>query len=261
VKVDSPAYTLVFATVVCVVCALFVSGASVLLADRQEANRLLYLRKNVLIAAGLVEPDARLSAQEAMSLFDRRVEPRLIDLRNGEYVDGVDVAGFSQREARGDAASSREVGDNPAGVRRVPDLAKVYLVEDGHGGFNQVVIPVEGLGLYGTLYGFLALQRDTRTIAGIAFYENRETPGLGAEVTNPRWLARWPGRLAYDEQWQPAITLVKGQVGPPASDPYQVDALSGATITSNSVTALLRFWLGGQGFGPYLEKARAREVW
>ena len=258
-KVDSPAYTLAFATLVCVVCALFVSAASVLLKDRQEINRLLYLRKNVLQAAGLTEPGQRLSTEQALALFNRRIQPRLVDLRTGEYVSGIDVESYEQRAARSDPESSRAADDNPAGVRRIPHLAKVYLVED-QGSVSHVVIPVEGLGLYGTLYGFLALERDTRTIAGIAFYENRETPGLGGEVDNPRWRALWPGRQAFDDQWQPAIQLVKGRAGGPAENPYEVDALSGATITSNAVTELLRFWLSGQGFGPYLEKARTRGV-
>lgn len=260
-RVDSPAYTLAFATVVCVVCALFVSGASVLLKDRQEINRLLYLRKNVLQAAGLTRPGERISTEQALELFDRRIQPRLVDLGSGEYVTGIDAESYHQREARGDPDSSRPVADNPAGVRRIPHLAKVYLVQDqDRDSFSQVVIPVEGLGLYGTLYGFLALERDTSTIGGIAFYENRETPGLGGEVDNPRWRARWPGRKAFDEQWQPAIRLVKGQVGSPAQDPYEVDALSGATMTSKGVTEMLHFWLSGQGFGPYLEKARMRGV-
>lgn len=258
-KVDSPSYTLLFATVVCVVCALFVSSANVLLKDRQEVNALLYLRKNVLQAAGLTQPGEKLSSQEALDLFSRRIEPRLVDLSNGEYLTGMNVKEFRQRKARGDPERSRPAPENAAGVRRLPHQAKVYLVRDQES-FSHVVIPVEGLGLYGTLYGFLALERDTRTIAGIAFYENRETPGLGAEVDNPRWRARWPGRKAYDEEWQPRIALVKGHVGTPAENPYEVDALSGATMTSNGVTKLLRFWLSEQGFGPYLEKARTRGV-
>lgn len=256
-KVDSPGYILVFATVVCVVCALFVSGANVLLKDRQDVNRLLYLRKNVLQAAGLVPPGEHLSDREAMELFEHRIEPRLVDLDSGDYVSGVDAAEYRQRKASADPELSRPAAENPAGVRRIPHLAKVYLVGEG-GSFDRVVIPIEGLGLYGTLYGFLALERDTRTIAGIAFYENRETPGLGAEVDNPRWRARWPGRKAYDDQWQPRIALVKGHVGSPVENPYEVDALSGATMTSNGVTRMLRFWLGQQGFGTYLEKARTR---
>ena len=101
-KVDSPAYTLAFAALVCVVCALFVSSASVLLKDRQEINRLLYLRKNVLQAAGLTEPGERLSTEQALALFNRHIRPRLVDLSSGEYVSGIDVESYQQRAARSD---------------------------------------------------------------------------------------------------------------------------------------------------------------
>lgn len=256
-RADSPAYTLLFATAVCVVCALFVSASYALLEDRQETNRLLYLRKNVLQAAGIVGLDEKIPNSEAMRLFRERIEPRLVDLSTGEYVRDMDPAAYSQREARGMPSASREVAENPAGVRRVPDIAKVYLVKKDSG-FSHVVLPVEGLGLYGTLYGFLALAKDTTTIRGLSFYENKETPGLGAEVDDPDWKERWIGRKALDEEWEPRVTLVKGSVGPPLEDPYEVDALSGATMTSNGVTRLLHFWLGEEGFETFLSKARER---
>ena len=146
-----------------------------------------------------------------------------------------------------------------AGITSLPTHALVYQrVQEGQ--VQSLILPIEGKGLWSTLYGFLALSADVQTIEGITYYEHGETPGLGGEVDNPRWRALWPGRQAFDNQWQPAIRLVKGQVGGPAEDPYAVDALSGATITSNAVTELLRFWLSGQGFGPYLEKARSRGV-
>jgi Na+-transporting NADH:ubiquinone oxidoreductase subunit C len=257
VRTDSPGYTLIFATAVCVVCALFVSASNVLLKERQEINQLLYLRKNVLQAAGIVGLGEKVPDREAMRLFSERIEPRLVDLKTGEYVSGIDPAEYDQREARGVPETSRPVPENPAGVRRVADLAKVYLVR-GDSGFSHVVIPVEGLGLYGTLYGFLALAKDTTTIRGLSFYENKETPGLGAEVDDPDWKARWVGRKALDEAWKPRVQLVKGGVGPPLENPYEVDALSGATMTSNGVTRLLHFWLGEQGFGPFLRKVRER---
>jgi Na+-transporting NADH:ubiquinone oxidoreductase subunit C len=257
VRTESPAYTLLFTAAVCVVCALLVAGSNVLLRERQEENRRLYLQKNVLQASGLVQPGRKVSDREAREIFRRRVEPKLVDLASGEYVSGMDPQRYDQRRARGDPAQSRAAAPNPASVRRVPNVALVYLVS-GEGGARQVVIPVEGLGLYGTLYGFLALERDTRTIRGLSFYENRETPGLGGEVDNPRWKALWAGRRAYGEDWKPRITLVKGRAGPPGQDPYHVDAIAGATMTSNGVSRLLQFWLGEQGFGPYLRRLRER---
>jgi Na+-transporting NADH:ubiquinone oxidoreductase subunit C len=257
VRTDSPSYTLIFATAVCVVCSLLVAGSYVMLRDRQVVNEQLYLRKNVLQAAGLVGFGERIADREALRLFRAHVEPRLVDLKSGEYVSGVDPDRYDQRRARSDPEQSRPAPPSPAGVRRIPHVAKVYLVRHD-GQVSHVVIPVEGLGLYGTLYGFLALGRDTSTIRGLSFYENRETPGLGAEVDNPRWKALWPGRQAYGDDWQPRIALVKGRAGPPAESPHEVDALSGATLTSNGVTRLLRFWLGEDGFGPYLKNLRER---
>lgn len=256
-RTDSPGYTLVFATAVCIVCSLLVAGSNVLLKQRQDVNARLYLQKNVLQASGLVAPGQKLSDREALEIFRSRVEARLVDLKSGDYVTGPDPERYDQRRARGDPARSREVPLNPARIKRVPDVALVYLVKDGAKA-SQVVIPVEGLGLYGTLYGFLALERDTTTIRGLSFYENRETPGLGAEVDNPKWKALWPGRKAYDDNWKPRIALVKGTAGPPEQDPHRVDALAGATLTSNGVSRLLQFWLDENGFGPYLRKLRER---
>ncbi len=257
IRIDSPVYTLIFTSLVCLVCSLLVAGSNVLLKDRQEINKLLYLRKSVLQASGLVEPGQRLSKDEALRVFGEHVEPRLVDLKTGDYLSDGDALRYDQRLARGDEEQSRPAPPNPARVRRIPAIAKVYLVKDG-GRYTDIVIPIEGLGLYGTLYGFLALEKDLTTIHGIAFYENRETPGLGGEVNSPRWRALWPGRKAYDESGAPRIEVVKGQVGPAADDPYRVDALSGATMTSNGVNHLLHFWLGEQGFGPFLARLRQR---
>jgi Na+-transporting NADH:ubiquinone oxidoreductase subunit C len=232
----------------------------VLLRDRQRANELLYLQKNVLQATGLVAPGERVTDGEVRELFDRNIRLRLVDLRTGEYVEdsSIDPSRYDQRRARADPEQSRIAPPNLSQIKRIPNLATVALVvKDGKP--TQVVLPIEGIGLYGTLYGFIALDRDLATIRGIAFYENRETPGLGGEVDNPKWKAEWPGRKAFDEAGAVRISLVKGGgVGPPEKNPYQVDALSGATITSNGVTRMLHFWLGENGFGPFLEKARKR---
>ncbi len=110
--------------------------------------------------------------------------------------------------------------------------------------------------MWGTLYGFLALDRDGKTIRGITFYDQKETPGLGGEIGNPKWQALWVGRHAYDANWEPKIAVIKGNAGPPAQDPHRVDAISGATITSNGVARLVGFWLSNDGYGPYLKRFR-----
>ena len=251
----SVGYNLGFAAAVCLVCAVVVSSAAVALADRQERNAALDRQRNVLLAAGLASDDERLDA-DAIAARSAGITPVVLTLSTGEVAPDVDPVGFDQRAASIDSARSAAAPDNVAGVMRLPDEALVYEVRGEAGGVDLVVLPVEGLGLWGTLYGFVALEGDLRTIRGLTFYEHKETPGLGGEVDNPRWKALWPGRLAFDDDLSPAIAVVKGLAGGVDEAPYAVDGLSGATITSRGVTNLLRFWLGPDGFGPYLARLR-----
>ena len=256
----SARHTVTFTTLICVAFSLVVSGVSVGLRERQEENRRLYRIKNVLAVAGLTRPGEKLSRQEIVRRFEVGLEPRIVNLASGRYVDGADPMGFEPRRAAADPERSRIVPENRARVRRVPDQSLVFLLKQD-GEVAGIVLPVEGYGLWSTLYGYLALDADARTIRGITFYDHGETDGLGGEIDNPRWKSLWPGRLAFDESWRPGVRVVKGRAGPPAEDPYRVDGLSGATLTSNGVTNLIHFWLGENGFGPYLsEHRKAREA-
>ena len=116
---------------------------------------------------------------------------------------------------------------------------------------GRYIFPIEGKGLWSTLYGFLAVNKDLNTVEGIIFYAHGETPGLGGEIENPRWTGLWPGKKVFDKDGSPAISVVKGQAKP--GDPYQVDGLSGATITARGVMHLVRFWMGDEGYGNYLK--------
>jgi len=258
-RTDSTRYTFLFAAAVCVVCALLVSVAAVGLKDRQDINARLYRQKNVLLAAGLVKPGQELSDRDLLDVFDKNIRIRLVDLKAGEMVPQgvIDENNFDQRRARNDPQSSRPAPPNSAQIQRLPQYAAVYLVEGKAGRVEQVVLPVEGVGMWGTCYGFVALDRDGNTVRGLTFYEQKETPGLGGEISNPKWQALWHGRKVYDAQWQPKLTVIKGHAGPPDQDPHRIDALSGATITSNGIARLMEFWFSNDGFGPYLKRFRA----
>ena len=121
---------------------------------------------------------------------------------------------------------------------------------------------MHGLGLWSTLYGFLALDaRDLNTIKGLVYYEHAETPGLGGEVDNPAWKALWNGKQAFDEAGEIRIEVIKGKADPARPEgKYQVDGLSGATITSRGVSNMLHYWLSDEGFGPYLAKLKTQGV-
>ena len=114
-------------------------------------------------------------------------------------------------------------------------------------------MPIKGKGLWSTLYGFLCLSNDFQTVIGITFYEHAETPGLGGEVDNPNWKKMWKGKKVTTVQYEPLFVLSKESS---KDNPHAVDALSGATITSRGVQYMINFWLGKNGYKPYLDKLR-----
>jgi Na+-transporting NADH:ubiquinone oxidoreductase subunit C len=251
-------YTLLFAAGVCLVCSILVSGSAVSLKDLQDINKAKFRQQNVLQAAGLLGAGEKISDDELAKRF-ATIEAVVVDLTTHQELPDVDPTTVDQKKMTTDPRNSRAVDKNPAQVQRVANQAVVYKKFDAAGELKMVILPVEGKGLWSTLYGFIALSSDFRTIEGLTFYEHKETPGLGGEVDNPSWKAHWPGRKAYDENWDPKIEVIKGQAGPPEEAPYKVDGMSGATITSRGVTYLIHFWLGETGFGPYL-KALSTEV-
>ena len=252
----SNAYVVGFATAVCLVCSIVVSTSAVALRDRQDRNKVLDRQTQVLVVAGLLEEGQKASAEDVEALFEENIQTRVVNLDTGEYDDSVNAATYDQRKASKDPALSHGAPTNKAGITRLPIYSLVYRrIEDG--AVTSLILPIEGKGLWSTLYGFIALAPDTTTIRGITFYEHGETPGLGGEVDNPNWKALWVGRRAYDDDWQPAIEVMKGFAGPAEKDPYRVDGLSGSTLTARGVTNLVRFWLGENGFDPYLERLRA----
>jgi Na+-transporting NADH:ubiquinone oxidoreductase subunit C len=258
---ESPGYTLAFAAVVCIVCALLVAIAAVSLQPAQEAKQQHYVQKNVLIAAGLLAPGVDISAAELRRVFAERIELRLVDLANGTLVppEVMDAAGFDPRRARSDPALSQPAPANRAGVMRLPRYALVYVLKQG-GALDQLVLAIDGLGMWGTVYGFIALDADATTVRGLTFHEQKETPGLGGEIGNPAWQALWRGRRIFDDKWQPQLTVIKGPAGAPAQDPLRVDGLSGSTVTSNAVTHLVHFWFSPAGYGPLLANLRSGKV-
>lgn len=251
---DSVQRTLVVALALCVVCSVVVASAAVLLSPVQQANQLLDKRKNILIAAGLATP-AELSAEKVDELFEN-IELKGVEIETGKYVDIQPT--FSIKEASKDPARSEKLSaeEDLADIRRQPKVMPVYLAKGESGEIEKIILPVHGYGLWSTLYGFMALESDGNTVAGLGFYQHAETPGLGGEVDNPKWKAQWPGKKVAKDG-EVLVELAKGGVdeNTPNSQ-YKVDALSGATLTSRGVTNLLRFWLGEDGYGPFLKQFR-----
>ena len=254
-------YTILFAAAVCLVCAIFVSGAAVALKPLQDANKVLDVQKKVLDVSGALSEGQELSEmtpEEITALYKQKIQAQVVDLASGSFAEGIVAADYDQRKATKDPAQSSEAPDNRAGLLRVPTNASVYtLMEDG--AVKTIILPISGKGLWSTLYGFLALEADTTTIKGITFYEHAETPGLGGEVDNPLWKAKWEGKQAFGEgdYSAPRIKVLKGMaLDTEEGRTHHVDGLAGATITARGVSDLVQFWLGDDGFGPYLERFR-----
>jgi len=134
--------------------------------------------------------------------------------------------------------------------------APVYLVMDGDR-TEQVILPIEGAGLWSTMYGYLSVENDGNTVRGLRFYSHAETPGLGDQVDKPFWRDQWPGKKLYAANGEPQIEVVKGPA-PKGSD-YQIDGLAGATLTGNGISLFVRHWIGEEGYGPYLKSLGAEE--
>ena len=138
------------------------------------------------------------------------------------------------------------------------ERVEIYLDKSG-GSVQQFILPISGPGLWSTMRGYLAVAPDGNTVKGIRFYEHGETPGLGDQIDKEDWRALWVGRHIYDEDNSVRIAVVRGFVLRDGSNPdavYQIDGLSGATLTGNGVTQLVQYWMGPEGFGPYLETVR-----
>lgn len=264
---ESTARTLLVAFVLCLVCSVFVSGAAVSLKPVQTSNKVLDRKKNILAAAGMYAPGEH-SASEIEESFGR-FTVKMVDLDTGVVLGAEEIASaglnpdlYDQIRAAKDPALSRALpaDEDIAGIKRRENIAQVYVLED-EGRPQKIVLPVRGYGLWSTLYGFLVLEGDANTVVGLAYYDQKETPGLGGEVDNPKWKAIWSGKKIYDDSGKVAIDVLKGSVeqGHPHAL-YQVDGLSGATLTSNGVEHMLHFWMGDKGFRPFLDKIRGGQA-
>lgn len=245
--------TVGFVVAVCLVCAALVSFSAVQLKPLQTANKLLDKQTKILEAAGLLEG----AGKDIVGTYNKRVEAFLIDLDSGEILKDAtqeQVNAFDERRDARDVTKSKKPQNDIAGINRRANNSVVYVVRDSSNNVETVILPFIGSGLWDLMTGFVGLEPDLNTVKNVIYVDHKETPGLGAEVLNPKWKALWPGKKMFDEQNNVAIKIVKG--GATKGDIHGVDALSGATLTSVGVEHTLHFWLGNEGYGPFINKFR-----
>lgn len=245
---DSTVYILSVAILLSLVCATLVSIAAVGLKPIQDANAAKEKKLNILIAAGIYK-----EGDDINQLFEQKIIAETIALETGAVTDAIDAQTFNAVKAAKDPKTGFSLKDDPAKIGSIAKYAVVYqLKEDDK--IKRVILPIRGYGLWGTMFGFLAMNADGKTIEGITFYDQKETPGLGAEILNPKWQASWVGKKPFVQEGVPGIKLVKTLSTDPKVLQHQVDSLAGATLTARGVEETINFWLGEQGYGPYLKK-------
>ncbi len=252
---DHPLKTLVVTLAVALVCSALVTGAAVLLKPLQIANKEEARQRHIVDIV-----DRLPGAGEGLESGRLKLEARVVDLATGAYVPDIDPGLYDQRRAARDPAGSVEIPleEDVAWIKRRAKHAVVYLLTDA-GRTRLVVLPVHGKGYGSTLYGYLGVTPDLKTVVGLTFYEHAETPGLGSLIDAPAWRQQWFGKGIWDQGGTMRLGVAEGPVDPASPDAaYQVDALTGATWTSHGVTNLLRYWLGDGGYGPYFRKLRGQ---
>lgn len=249
--------TLTVAGGLCLFCSLLVSITVVALRPQQAINKDLDMKKNILMSAGLLAEGGDIN--EAFS----KIETVLVDFETGKKTDAVDAKSYDQNKASADPTMNVKIPSKLdfGGLSTRAKIAKIYLSRDEAGTVKEIILPVKGKGLWSTMYGFIALEKDTKTIKGFAYYSHGETPGLGGEVDNPNWKKQWIGKKLYDNDWKVAFAVAKGTVdNTHGLAQYKVDGISGATITANGVTNSMQYWFSDHGFGKFLAAVRAGEI-
>jgi Na+-transporting NADH:ubiquinone oxidoreductase subunit C len=248
---DSPLKALLVALAVALVCSVMVSTTRVLLRPVRLAYEHLDRNRHIVLAAGLAEPGEALSDREIVAGF-RELQAMIVDLETARPAADMDPAAFDQRAAAQNPDLSVAIpgGKDIAGLGRRSRFAPVYfLTRDGR--TDRIVLPVRGTGMWSMIYGYLALGPDLNTIAAVTFYEQGETPGVGDRFLDPAWQAQWSGKTVYDSHGVVRFGIASAK--PDAlRERYEVDAITGATVTTDSITNLVRYWMGDHGFGPYL---------
>ncbi|MCO4847855.1 MAG: NADH:ubiquinone reductase (Na(+)-transporting) subunit C [Yoonia sp.] len=246
---DDPVKVFGVALIVALFSAVVVSTAAVTLKPLQDAH--LEAERAARMARMLDTLPGMREVMEDAGIDT--LEKRIVDLATGDFIGDIDAASFDFQAASIDPAQSVAIPADVdvARLRRRAVYAPVYLLERENE-LLLVVLPMSGSGYQSTIRAMLALEPDLRTIAALTITEQGETPGLGASIEDPVWQARWVGKEAADDTGQIVISVVRGK----AVGPYQVDGISGATVTSNGVANMIRYWVGDHGFGPFLDQLR-----
>ncbi|MEP7110428.1 MAG: NADH:ubiquinone reductase (Na(+)-transporting) subunit C [Ferruginibacter sp.] len=232
---DSNKATFLFSSVMVVVVAVMLSIAAISLAPYQARNSRIEKMQNILSSVGI-----RSDSKEAENMFGKYITEQVVLNNKGEKVPGTAF----------DIDLKKELDKAKTGEQ---DKELFPLFVCNKEGKSFYIIPVRGKGLWGPIWGYISLVGDMNTVYGVSFGHKGETPGLGAEIETEKFQAQFTGKKIFDESGNfVSVKVVKGGASP--TDIHGVDAVSGATVTSNGVTEMLRRTIGN--YIPYFKKAK-----
>lgn len=212
--------------------------------NRDSIGNVLFVAIGVSLVCSVLVASAAVMLKPRQLLNEEEYRQRIILDVAGLYVPGENIGElYGAIEETSTELSSGET-------------APVYLVKSG-ADIEQVILPIEGAGLWATMYGFLAVESDGNTVRGLQFYEHGETPGLGDGVDKPAWQALWRGKKLYDADGNIQIVVIKGFA--PDDSEFEIDGLAGATLTARGVSDFVRHWISDAGYGPYLKSLDDKE--
>ena len=207
--------SLIFASILCLVCSLLLTTASIGLQGFQQANIVLDKHTNVLKSVGLIEAGRTYSATEIDKLYSGNIKAIWVN-PNGNRIE-----------------------ENERGGQDLP--LYIYMNNNEIGAY---IIPIQSRGLWGKIYGYLAIEKDGATVSGFTVYKHSETPGLGGEIEK-RWFEKnWVGKKIVDQSGEfVSVGIAKGAVEdkiPLERQLNYVDGISGATLTGQYLSAGIR---------------------
>ena len=217
---NSNVYTIVYAIVIVVIVALLLAFTSGALKHRQNMNVALDKQKQILAALNV-----ETAGQDAAKLFDDIIENGLLINAEGKVLENDRDKAFNT-DIKKQNALPREQRELPVFVASID-------------GSTKYVLPMTGAGLWGGIWGYIALNEDRNEIYGVFFNHESETPGLGAEIKKPEFQHRFIGKHILDKNGNVGVAVTKNGAAPEEGAEH-VDAISGATITSKGVEAMLQ---------------------
>jgi Na+-transporting NADH:ubiquinone oxidoreductase subunit C len=255
---DSPVKAFIIVLLTALVCSSLVSAAVVMLRPIQLNNQMVERSRNIMKLTGLVEQGVTPSDEQMLELY-QGMDVRILDIDQAGFNTDLDPLSFDARRAvnNPDLGTDIPVSEDLASLGRRSRFAPIYMVLLENGELDRLILPVNGTGMWSAIYGYIALESDLNTIAAVTFYEQNETPGLGDQIMRPEWQALWEGRQIYDQVGDLRFAVNHGKVEPGSSTwLYEVDALTGATVTADAVTGMIHYWFGPHGYRDFLDSLR-----